>query len=802
MRNWTKLLATATCAAALALAGCSGDDGKDGAAGQPGPPGPVGPVGPVGPPGPPAPGPGDIATAVGMLNGAITEVSIDTTASAIVTVTFEVTDAAGTPVTGLTQVEAGISKLVTPPGDRAYWQSYQNRQGPGSRPTAVLWAYVDTGDVVEIEPGLYEYTLTTDLDEAQATAEGILTTIGTPAALALAQTIDVNYDPNALHRLVVGAYTPRGATPTTFMNLVVDFVPAELPTLKAGLENWVVTNESCGSCHGASDNRALLSFPNVHDNVRFDVNYCGQCHSGNFYDGYNSTDTEWVKLDMVTMIHKLHVSGNDYFASSRDYDTVHYPQSIANCLTCHDNNRMPKPAGRLASDAVAFQERPSAEACGTCHVVDFDTPFNHMFGNAPSSECLACHGPTSSIAPVASFHISPSSTPNNPLQPAGFVQFEYDIQSVTVNGAGQPIVTFALLLADGTPVDLLNLPAGVGLGNMRFYTAWSVPHPGGPAAGPAIAAPQDFNNLVNDLPVAPGGGRLYFDLDVSLGLRAWDQPQSIGSLSAFVTSLTPAAGGYFTTVPGINPTTPFAYPPGATLQAVGIEGRPQSQGVNIDTSAKIAFVGTPRRQIVSEANCLACHEMLGLHGGSRVNGPDWCVTCHNPEITNSNIFSGVIPAGLRGAGMMISGEQSNNLKDMLHALHAGQPVGGDAIREIPFSFIRGNITATGGGAGPYDFSDRGYPAKLADCETCHLPGTYNLPIPANALWSVRDAVPGLTAAFPHNPGLNSRLGPTSATCDGCHNSAAIMTHFELNTTQNGEACAVCHGSGKIVPGHD
>jgi OmcA/MtrC family decaheme c-type cytochrome len=794
MRNWTKLLASATCVAALALAGCSGDDGKDGAAGPAGPPGSQGPVGPVGPPGPPAPGPSDVGNPIGVLDGAITGVSIDTSASAIVTVTFEVTDAAGLPVSGLTAFEYGIAKLVTPPGDRVYWQSYINRQGPGSRPTAVLWATTERGAPTEIEPGVYEYTFTTDLEAAKDQQfPGITSDVGQ----AIIAGLDLEFEPMATHRLSIGSTSAASR-----FSAVVDFVPADLPAILPDLTNWVVTNESCGSCHGSSADRSQLAFPNLHGNFRYNVDMCVTCHNPNMYDGYQSTNTEWVTLDLVTLVHKVHLDSGDYFASNRDYGTVHYPQSIANCLTCHDNNRMPKPEGRSDADKLAFEQRPSAEACGTCHEIDFDTPFNHLFGNSPASDCVACHGAGSTIAPVANLHISASSTPNNPKQPAGFVQFEYDIQSVTVNGAGQPIVTFALLLADGTPVDLQNLPAGVGLGNMRFYTAWSVPHPGGPAAGPAIAAPQDFNNLVNDLPVTPGGGRLYFDLDVSLGVRAWDQPQSIGNVSAFVASLTPAANGYFTTVPGINPTTPFAYPPGATLQAVGIEGRPQSQGVNIDTSAKIAFAGAPRREIVAEANCLACHEMLGFHGGSRVNGPAWCASCHNPELTSSNIFSGVIPDGVRGAGMMITGQQSNNLKDMLHAAHAGKPVGGAPIREIPFSFIRGNVSATSGGAGPYDFSDIGYPASLADCETCHLPGTYNLPIPANALWSVRDAVPGLTPSFPHNPGLNSRLGPTSATCDGCHNSAAIMTHFELNTTQNGEACAVCHGSGKIVPGHD
>jgi OmcA/MtrC family decaheme c-type cytochrome len=795
MRNWTRLLATASIAAALAIAGCSGDDGRDG---PPGPAGPPGPPGPEGPPGAGAPPPTDPAgDASGTLGGAITAVEVDSTASTRLTVTFEVNDAAGLPVTGLTAFAFTVAKLVSPPGEHPYWQSYVNRAAPGSRPTVTLWATSESGTPTEIAPGVYEYAIQTDLEAAEANLPELTST----AWPAIRDNLDLDYDPTVPHRIGIQASAVR-------YNAVMDFVPADLPTLLPNLVNRVVTNESCGTCHGDSADRSILTFANLHGNRRFDVDYCVTCHNPNFYDGYQSTDTEWVDLDLVTMIHKLHSDTGDYFASNRDYGHVHYPQPVSNCLTCHDNQRMAAlgfaPEGRTDADAVAFQHRPSAEACGTCHEINFsEGGFNHFFADAGPATCASCHGPDADIAPVSRFHISAASTPNNPQQPEGFVQFEYDIASVELDANDQPIVTFRLL-ADGAPVDLQNLPAGVELGNMRFYTAWSVPHPGGAndMDGPAIAAPQDFNNLVNNLPVAPGGGRLWWDLDVSQEVRSWDQPQSIGNVSAFAASLTPAADGYFTTVPGINDATPFAYPPDAVLTAVGIEGRPQSQGVSIDTSSVVGYAGTPRRTVVAEANCLACHETLAFHGGSRVNGPDWCVTCHNPENSSSNIFAGVIPDGVNGAGMSIHGQKPMNLKDLVHGLHAGKPVGGAAIRTEPFSFIRGTV-AGGSGQGPYDFSDIGFPAKLADCETCHQPDTYSLPLVADAMWSVVDGFPGATAAAPHNPGMAERMAPVSATCYGCHNTPAAKAHFESNTSfaSGAESCAVCHGPGRIAPAH-
>jgi OmcA/MtrC family decaheme c-type cytochrome len=800
MKDWTKLLATAVLATAFAVAGCSGDDGKDG---PQGPAGPTGPQGPEGPPGPPGPGAGDIGDPTGTLTGEITGVEIDTSASAIVSVTFEVTDASGLPVTGLEQFEFTIAKLLET-GEYPRWQSYINRSRLQSGGVRVLRAAGERRAATEVEPGVYQYTFGTDLDAVadfiyygsagapEAPGVGSSGVLDSAAAEAVLPTLDLDYNPSALHRISVVGREAR-------YNATIDFVPADLPTLLAPTANLVITTESCGACHGNSADRGILHFPNVHGNGRYTTETCVSCHNESTFDSRGSTDEAWAEISLATMMHKIHNNAVDYSVDGRIYDTVHYPQSIANCLTCHDNQRMAafgfEAEGRADADKVAYQARPSAEVCGTCHEIDFSVGgFNHLFGDAAPADCLVCHGP-GAFASVDRFHISPASTPNNPLQPAGFVQFEYQIASVEVDANDQPIVTFRLL-ADGEPVNLQELPAGIGLGNMRFYAAWSAPHPGGADImdGPAIAAPQDFNNL------GTTASRLWWDLDTSLNVRSWDQPQSIGNVSTFVGTLTPADDGYFVTEPGIN--AGFAFPPDAVLMAVGIEGRPQSQGVSIDTSSRIGYAGTARRSVVAAENCLACHETLAIHGSSRVNEANWCLACHNPENSSSNVFSGVIPESVNGAGMAIDGEKPMNLKDLVHGLHAGKPVGGAPIRTIPFSFIRGTV-AGGMGQGPYDFSDIGFPAALADCQACHEPGTYSLPLPAGAMWTVVDGFAAATLTAPHNPGLAGRMAPVSASCYGCHNTPQAKAHFELNTsfTSGAEACAICHGPGRIVPAH-
>jgi OmcA/MtrC family decaheme c-type cytochrome len=509
------------------------------------------------------------------------------------------------------------------------------------------------------------------------------------------------------------------------------------------------------------------------------------------------------------MIHKMHVNGLAYNVDGRDYTSVHYPQPVSNCLTCHDNNRMPKPAGRLAADAVAFQERPSAEACGTCHNINFTTgSFSHLFGNAPASDCLTCHGPGTTIAPLTAYHNDFYSTPNNPVVAEDFYVFEWQIASVVLNASLQPQVKFRLL-ADGVPMVLNALPTGVtGLGNLAFRLVYSMPQ-GDSVSGPAIPAPIDWNNR-------GGGSRLYYDLATPLvDGNSYDQPVN-RSLSNAITAVGfsgPDAEGYYTTAFGIG-TTPAAFPAGSLLRAIGFEGYPntpgpalpENEGANISGRTILVGIGEnapkPRRVIADIEKCDACHERLGFHSNSSRRGDvDYCATCHNPEMSSSNVFSGLLPEP-RAFDTPVSAQLSMNLKDLVHATHAGKPVGGDPIREIPFAFIRGTV-AGGSGQGPYDFSDIGYPAKLADCETCHLPDTYKLPVDSGALWTVVDAVPALAGnAAAYAPELAERQGPTAASCYGCHNSAAIKTHLDLNTTSTGEACSVCHGSGKIVPGHD
>jgi OmcA/MtrC family decaheme c-type cytochrome len=101
------------------------------------------------------------------------------------------------------------------------------------------------------------------------------------------------------------------------------------------------------------------------------------------------------------------------------------------------------------------------------------------------------------------------------------------------------------------------------------------------------------------------------------------------------------------------------------------------------------------------------------------------------------------------------------------------------------------------------FQDFVYPAQITDCETCHKPGTYEVPDSTQFAWTVVDAEPALGTASTFNPRLSVRQGPAAGACGSCHSSAAAQAHFQANTSSSAgaESCAVCHGPGRTYEAH-
>jgi OmcA/MtrC family decaheme c-type cytochrome len=166
-----------------------------------------------------------------------------------------------------------------------------------------------------------------------------------------------------------------------------------------------------------------------------------------------------------------------------------------------------------------------------------------------------------------------------------------------------------------------------------------------------------------------------------------------------------------------------------TINAMNISGDAAMKGVD--------GANTLRRAIVDINSCNTCHERIGFHSNAgRMNSPEYCATCHNPEVSNSNLFEGLGQYGTMTEASYFA-QHSNNFKEMIHSIHAAPFRNGPTQSgSVPFNFIRGNPNATGGN-GPMVLGEfEEYPAQVSDCQACHLPNTYALPSNANYAWTV------------------------------------------------------------------
>jgi OmcA/MtrC family decaheme c-type cytochrome len=227
--------------------------------------------------------------------------------------------------------------------------------------------------------------------------------------------------------------------------------------------------------------------------------------------------------------------------------------------------------------------------------------------------------------------------------------------------------------------------------------------------------------------------------------------------------------------------------------------------------------------------------VIGVETG---NGELVCMACHNPNITSSGHTMPDVEWNLKVAGgsytptgatsainiAMWSPEQlfmlgewgvninqatngalqlpvtSNNMKDMIHGIHAGHD------RVAPWRdarYFRNNQTML-------DFSRLGFPGNLDNCQMCHIAGQFSA-VPANALVSTQYyrndiSTPGAAATSMAAISPNDLvISPYAAACVSCHDGNAAKGHMvsngaKINVTRAEaagalEGCQVCHGPG-------
>ena len=182
--------------------------------------------------------------------------------------------------------------------------------------------------------------------------------------------------------------------------------------------------------------------------------------------------------------------------------------------------------------------------------------------------------------------------------------------------------------------------------------------------------------------------------------------------------------------------------------------------------------------------CMECHEILEMHGGSRVNNVQVCVMCHNPNLSSSGrtvnpATANPVTVAVLGADPLKWPEATNNFRSMIHGIHAAP------VRDVPFQFVRNRSNGL-----YYNWSEVKFPGNLMACEKCHDGPTYNPSnLPAGLLWVTEKITTGISAetraeiiaARASMPNLTDLVtSPITSACYYCHDSSAAASHFVLN----------------------
>jgi len=503
-----------------------------------------------------------------------------------------------------------------------------------------------------------------------------------------------NFDATATHSIGVSAQRNLAGYGTfdewsETANDVFTFVPNGSPVT---VTRSVASTTACNQCHDP-----LYG----HGGSRLTVELCILCHQPQTIN----TDTG-LTMDMKVLIHKIHmgsslpsvIAGTPYKIYHRgaweDFSNVVFPQDVRNCTTCHQN----------ATQADNWKTNPSAVACGSCHDnVNFATGQNHVGGPQPTdSQCKNCHVPVGELdfdSSVTGAHLIPSNAP----QLSGLV-----LKVLSVTGAtpgNSPVVTFSVMTKTGNPVDI---------------------------------------STITSIRVVLGGANV--DYGTNGGMRVSENPvgtaNNKGVYTYTMTNKIPAGatGSYTVSLEAYNNVTLM---PGTTSQTTGTDmALPVEYYFSVDKSPVQA-----RRQVVSTANCSACHVNLGfIHSGARGNTQE-CVICHNPTLTDG------------------TSKQSVDFAVQIHSIHRGSDLANPYV------------------LGTTNYQSVLFPGDLRDCTRCHMPGTY---LVENVGAKAQVASPG---------GFTPTTGPIAAACQGCHDDQSTASHALANTTSLGESCNACHSAG-------
>jgi OmcA/MtrC family decaheme c-type cytochrome len=673
----------------------------------------------------------------------ITVVSAKISSDGTISVDYKLSDPGGAPldpsgVTTAGPISLSFLAAYIPKGQTQY-TSYVVRTATSSTNGATATqAAADSGGTTQtVSTGEYIYTFATKA----------------PAG----------FDGSATHR--VGIYGSRNLMQwdlgTNYADATYDFVPGGgIPAARD-----VVRTADCNQCHGlpnglkSSTGAAGLA---AHGGSRRSVGLCIICHQPQTSD----PDTG-QPLDMRVFIHRIHMgselpsvqSGKPYqiigFQNAvNDWSTVEYPADVRRCQTCHNPTNG-------AAQTTAWLTNPTAAACGSCHDnVNFASGANHAGGpQIDDKQCARCHiaqGELEFDASILGAHTIPD-------QSSMIAGLNFTLVKVVNFAAGQkPTVTFTVRDNNGNGIPMSAFQSGSGALSLTM-------------TGPT----SDYGLTSFGTDVTTAG---YVTESVIKSASCAND----GACMYTFTHAIPASGrGTFAI--GIE----------GRLTATLLTGTVTEMTVNYGGKNQVIYFpvdgtsATPRRSVVTVANCNNCHGVLQVHGSLR-NNTEYCVFCHNPS--NTDVATRAVSTDPTDKALP---PQAINMALMIHKIHTGRDLQDKYNQDYVVVGFRGSHNSFGRtfASVPESIPNTGvrYPAMgptgspqdTTECYVCHVNGSEAvLPIGKNPVTDPQ--------------GLLNPAPSTTSACTACHLNQSAFAHAGANTDPKfGESCDVCHGTGAL-----
>ncbi|GAO01683.1 collagen-like protein [Anaeromyxobacter sp. PSR-1] len=729
MHKWTMRTTGALFfAGALAIAGCSGEDGKTG------PQGPAGQDGQPGLPGQP---------------GQPGQDGQDLTASAKPESCAVCHGSAGAQHQGIYNQYTDASQLNVVINDVS---TVANAGGTNYTSTMTFTVtrngapYVDAGLAGLDQKRFYAATYDSATRKfVTAFAYGNITSQGNGVYTATYAT--ATFQPEVSNAQVY-AYVADGPLSTEGMQLYTDVSNTGVAYGNAGTYASSANVSGCEKCHGSPYLKhgyraaAVAGLP--------DFAACKACHTDESAGGHEGwqlladdpaayaaqggTPTAEQKAKYAykkTVMNDTHMSHAMEFA---------YPQSMANCVTCHD--------GKL--DVILADANFTLATCKSCHPV---TGLNGDPKRAPALKdvvphnldlytytgaCNTCHKAQAAggIGPTfAQVHAGY----NKAIYKDATTKFS-SVVTTKVDSASFDAATNKLTVAfsvAGADASALVKPTVV-VSLYGYDTKDFIVSGHGSQADTlrnlewTEASTKNSNRLTVDPAVAVAGGTTW---TATADLSTWASMVADGTVKKVQVAVLPAVG--------LNQAQPVS----TTNPAIAIAGATATVDL-VGNAIVPAAYGTA---IVDTAKCNKCHEALGT-------------TFHSPSYGSATVVACRTCHTVRDGGSHLE-MQSRSIDSYVHAIHSMQPFD---IQSIDFSDPVASMR--------YDHHvESTYPNfTILNCESCHNPNTYEVPDQFRTLPGVLSAARTLTGKDRNIGAVPSYVtGPASRACGSCHRAEMI-----------------------------